>query len=106
MHTNASVSVNGQSATLTIGSQTLTLTILNTPGAQLTTGPATRYPTDPTPPAPDPDNPGVTVVIIKLPAGTHSLQVLLNPQWPGMQASDFKTPPSVPLDNWSLTSHQ
>jgi len=106
MHTNATVTVNGQSATLTIGDQTLQLTILNAPDAQLSTGPATRYPTDPTPPAPDPENPGVTVVSIKLAAGTHSLQVLLSPQWPGMQSSDYKTPPSVPIDSWSLTSHQ
>jgi hypothetical protein len=106
MHTNATVTVNGQSATLTIGDQTLKMTILNAPDAQLTTGPATRYPTDPTPPAPDPANPGVTVVIIRLAAGTHSLQVLFDPQWPCMSDSDFQTPPSVPINNWSLTSHQ
>jgi hypothetical protein len=105
MHTNASVTVNGQSATLTIGSETMTLTILNTPGAQISTGPAERYPTDPAPPIPDQPNPGVTVVIISLPAGTYSLQVLLNPQWPGLSASDYQTPPSVPLDSWTLTSH-
>lgn len=105
MHTNATVTVSGQSATLTIGDQTLMLTVLNAPDAQISTGPATRYPTDPAPPAPDQPNPGVTVVSIKLAAGTHSLQVLLNPQWPGMQSSSFQTPPSVPIDNWSLTSH-
>jgi hypothetical protein len=106
MHTNATVTVSGQSATLTIGDQTMKMTILNAPDAQLSTGPATRYPDDPTPPAADPANPGVTVVIIKLAAGTHSLQVLFNPQWPGMSDSDFKSPPSVAIDNWSLTSHQ
>jgi hypothetical protein len=106
MHTNATVAVNGQSATLTIGDKTVKMTILNAPDAQISTGPATRYPDDPTPPDPDPENPGVTVVSIKLAAGTHSLQVLFNPQWPGMSDSDFKTPGSVPIDNWSLTSHQ
>jgi hypothetical protein len=106
MQTNATVAVNGQSATLTIGDKVVKMTVLNTPDAQISTGPATRNPGDPTPPAPDPENPGVTVVSIKLAAGTHSLQVLFNPQWPGMSEGDFKTPGSVPIDNWSLTSHQ
>ena len=50
-------------------------------------------------------NPTVTVVTIVLPAGQYSIQVLFNPQWPGMAASDFVTPPSVPLTQWTLTSH-
>lgn len=109
MHTNATVSVDtgGQSATLTIGDKTLKMAILNAPsGAQITTGPAVRYPDDPPTPAgsPDQDNPGVTVVSINLAAGTYNLQVLFNPQWPGV--SNFNTPGFVALDNWSLTSHQ
>jgi hypothetical protein len=108
MHTNATVSVDsgGQSATLTIGDQTLKMSILNAPsGAQITTGPAVRYPSDPPTPADSPDqpNPGVTVVSIILPAGTYNLQVLFNPQWPGF--SDFKIPGFVALNSWSLTSH-
>lgn len=111
MHTNATVSVDtgGQSATLTIGDKTLKMAILNAPsGAQITTGPAVRYPDDPPTPTgnPDQDNPGVTVVSIVLNPGTYNLQVLFNPQWPGVSASSFKTPGFVPLDNWSLTSHQ
>ena len=110
MHTNATVKVDtsGTSATLTIGSQTLTMTILNAPaGAQITTGDAVRFADDPPLPsdAVDSPNPGVTVVMISLDAGTYSLQVLFNPQWPGMASSDFVTPPQVALDSWTLTSH-
>jgi hypothetical protein len=110
MHTNATVTVDpsGTSATLTRDGQTLTMQILNAPkGAEFTTGPAVRLTGDPLLPtgATDQPNPDVTVVSISLPAGQYSLQVLFNPQWPGLQPSDFVTPPSVPLNNWSLTSH-
>lgn len=75
MHTNATVSVDdsGTSATLTIGDQTLTMSILNAPsGAKFTTGSAVRLSTDPALPEGqvDQDNPGVTVVMISLDAGT------------------------------------
>ncbi|KAH9857976.1 chondroitin AC/alginate lyase [Lenzites betulinus] len=108
MHTNATVTVSGTSATLTIGDQKMQMTILNPPeGVTITTGDAVRFPDDP--PLPDGQvdqpNPGVTVVMINLPAGEYSLQVLFNPQWNGMSASDFVTPPSVGIDGWSLTSH-
>ncbi|CAL1695085.1 unnamed protein product [Somion occarium] len=110
MHTNATVSVDqsGTSATLTIGDKTLQMQILNpTSDMKISTGPASRFSDDP--PLPqnqsDQENPGVTVVMINMDAGTKSLQVLFNPQWPGMSSSDFKTPPSVPVDSWSLTSH-
>lgn len=108
MHTNATVSVSGTSATLTIDDKKVDLTILNPPeGVTITTGDAVRFSDDPQLPAGQVDqpNPGVTVVMINLPAGSYSLQVLFNPQWDGMSASDFVTPPSVPVDNWSLTSH-
>ncbi|RDX51074.1 hypothetical protein OH76DRAFT_1347831 [Lentinus brumalis] len=108
MHTNATVAVDGTSATLKIGDKTLQMTILNPPnGVSITTGPAVRFSDDPPlpPDASDQENPGVTVVMINLPAGTYSLQVLFNPQWAGMSASDFKTPPAVAIDDWSLTSH-
>ncbi|KAG5653353.1 hypothetical protein H0H81_000975 [Sphagnurus paluster] len=108
MHTNATVSItnSGTSATLSLDGQQMTVSILSpTNGAQFSTSEAVRFPTDPTPPVPDQANPGVTVLIISLPAGTYSLQVLFNPQWSGMSASDFVTPPSVPLASWSLTSH-
>jgi hypothetical protein len=109
MHTNASVTVgsSGTSATLTLDGQTLTMTILNAPsGAQISTGPAVRLSSDPALPTGQVDqpNPGVLVVSISLPAGQYSLQVLFNPQWPGLSSSDYVTPSSVPLSQWSLTS--
>lgn len=110
MHTNATVTVDpsGTSAKLDLGGQSLQMQILNAPsGAKFTTGPAVR---SDNPPAlmngqKDQENPGVTVVSIKLPAGSYNLQVLFNPQWSGMAASAFVTPKAVPVDQWSLTSH-
>ncbi|KAJ7749532.1 chondroitin AC/alginate lyase [Mycena maculata] len=106
MHTNATVSIEsgGTSATLTLDGQTMKVAMLNPPsGAAFTTSAAQRFPSDPTPPAPDQPNPGVTVLIISLPAGTYTLEVLFNPQWPG--SVNYVTPPSVALDQWTLTSH-
>ena len=108
MHTNATVTIssNGTSATLNLDGQVMIVTLLNPPsGAIFTTGPAVRFASSPPPPQPDQPNPNVTVLIISLPAGTYTLEVLFNPQWPGMSASDFVTPPSVALANWSLFSH-
>ena len=110
MHTNATVSIDqsGTTATLSLGGKTMQVQLINPPaGAKFTTQEAVRLPTDPAlPPGQvDQPNPGVTVLTIALGQGTYSLQVLFNPQWDGMAASAFKTPPSVPLDNWSLNSH-
>jgi len=106
MQTNATVTPNGASATLSLDGQTMQVTILNPPsGAVFSTSAAVRFSTDPTPPEADQPNPTVTVLIIDLPAGTYSLQVLFNPQWPGMSAASYVTPPSVPLSSWTLTSH-
>jgi len=106
MHTNATVSVDsgGTSATLTLDGQTMKIQMLNPPsGATFSTTAAVRFPSDPTPPEPDQENPGVTVLVIDLPAGTYTLEVLFNPQWPG--SVTYVTPPSVALDQWTLTSH-
>lgn len=106
MHTNATVSISGDTITLTLDGQTLIMQVLNPPsGLNISTSAAVRFDTDPTPPQPDQPNPGVTVLTMDLPAGTYTLQVLFNPQWPGMSSSDFKTPPSVALADWTLTSH-
>ena len=108
MQTNATISIDqgGTSATLTLDGQTMKVAMLNPPsGAAFTQSAAERFQTDVTPPEADQPNPGVSVLIIDLPAGTYSLQVLFNPQWPGMAASDFVTPPSVALSDWTLTSH-
>ncbi|KAF8640814.1 hypothetical protein AX17_000463 [Amanita inopinata Kibby_2008] len=106
MHTNATVSTEGTTATLKIDDKTMKVSMLNPPsGAGFGTSAAVRFPTDPAPPVPDQDNPGVTVLTIDLPPGTYTLQVLFNPQWSGMSDGDFVTPQSVSLDNWTLTSH-
>lgn len=76
-------------------------------GAQFSTMAAVRLSTDPPTPTgwPDQPNPGVTVLTIELPAGQYTLEVLMNPQWPGVSSSSYAQPSSVPLNQWSLTSH-
>lgn len=70
MHTNATVSLSGTSATLTLDGQTMQVSILSPPdGATFSTSAAKRLDSDVVPPTPDQDNPGVTVLIISLPAG-------------------------------------
>lgn len=110
MHTNATVTIGsgGTSATLALDGQNMEVTILNPPsGAAFTKGDAVRLSGDPALPSGQSDqaNPGVTVLMISLPAGQYSLQVLFNPQWPGVPSSSYVTPKSVPLSSWSLTSH-
>jgi len=108
MHTNATVALNGASATLTLDGLTMDVEILNAAsGVVFETLQPVRYPSDPPLPTGmvDQPNPGVTVLAISLNPGTYSIQVLFNPQWPGMSASDFVTPPSVAVDDWTLTSH-
>ena len=112
-HTNASVTdVTATTATLTYpNGKSLQASILNAPsGASFSTMSAEPMPQDPAIPtgehAENPSNDGVTVLVISTDAGgDFSLQVLLNPQWDGMAASDFVTPPNVPLSGWSVTSH-
>jgi hypothetical protein len=111
MHTNATVSIDtaGTTATLDLGGQKMEVKLLNAgQGVVFSTKQAVRSSSSPALPEGQVDqpNPGVTVLCITLAAGgTQSLQVLFNPQWSGMSASDFKTPSSVSLDQWSLTSH-
>ncbi|KZO98789.1 hypothetical protein CALVIDRAFT_544643 [Calocera viscosa TUFC12733] len=110
MHTNATVSIDtaGTTATLSLGGQTMSVQLINAPsGAAFSTMQPVRFPTDPPLPAGavDQPNPGVTVLAIQLGAGQYSLQVLFNPQWPGLSSSDYVTPPSVAVTAWTLTSH-
>jgi hypothetical protein len=111
MHTNATVTIDDTKTTaiLTLGGQTMHVKLLNaSPGVGFSTKEAVRAPTDPAlpPNQTDQPNPGVTVLCVSLPEGRiESLQVLFNPQWLGMSTSDFKTPPNIRLDGWSLTSH-
>ncbi|CAE6455040.1 unnamed protein product [Rhizoctonia solani] len=111
MHTNATIAIDDAktTATLTLGGQTMQVKLINVgSGVGFSIKEAVRAPTDPALPANQVDqpNPGVMVLCVSLAQGTtQSLQVLFNPQWSGMSASDFRTPPSVRLDDWSLTSH-
>jgi hypothetical protein len=110
-HTNATVATDGTTATLTLNGKTLQASILNAPsGVSFSTMAATPMTQDPPIPtgeyAENPSNEGVTVLVIETEGGSDlSLQVLLNPQWDGMAASDFVSPPSVPVSEWSVTSH-
>jgi len=108
MHTNATVTVDaaGTSATLALDGETMHVTLLDPPaGAVFSTQEASRGDVAPVPAFGDQPNPGVTVLTIALDAGEYTLRVLFNPQWPGMKAEDFVTPGSVPMDNWTVTSH-
>lgn len=112
--TNATITPNGASATLELGGETLIATIINGPsGATFSREDATSDSSDPAPPAPtgqerpgNVPNEGVSVLVVDIPGGSDfSLSILLNPQWEGMAAGDFVTPPNVGIDSWSLTSH-
>ena len=108
MHTNATVSISGTTITLELDNQKLVMEVLNAPeGLSIGTAEAKRVDGSPALPAgqTDQENPGVTVVTMDLPAGQYTLEVLFNPQWEGMSSSDFKTPSSVALNDWSLDSH-
>ncbi|TRM66384.1 chondroitin AC/alginate lyase [Schizophyllum amplum] len=107
-HTNATVTIDdsGTSATMELDGKTMKISMQNPPsGAKFTTMEAKRLDSDVTPPVPDQENPGVTVLCVELDAGTYTLEMLMNPQWDGMSDSDFVTPSDVALDDWSLTSH-
>ncbi|KAG6818070.1 hypothetical protein H0H87_009225 [Tephrocybe sp. NHM501043] len=104
MHTNATISIDGTTATLSLDGQTMKVSMLSPPsGASFSQSQAVRLQSDPS--AVDQPNPNVSVLIISLPAGSYTLQTLFNPQWSGMADSDFVTPPTVALDQWSLDSH-
>jgi hypothetical protein len=119
MHTNATITIDssGTSATLTLNGQTLIVQLMNAPsGAKFTQSASVRF-TDDSETVPqttdtvqqaennDQVNPNESQLMIALPAGTYTLAVLFNPQWPGMSSSDFKTPPSVDVAKWTLHSH-
>ncbi|TFK22803.1 heparinase II/III family protein [Coprinopsis marcescibilis] len=106
MHTNATVTVTGTTAQLELDGETMSVSLLDAPaGAEFSVLPAERQGLEPAPNNPDQENPGVSVLAISVPAGSHTLRVLFNPQWPGMAAGDFVTPPNVPLADWGLRSH-
>ena len=133
VQTNATVSISsdGKTATLTQssltdpnaatglkvslgGTKTMKVTILSPSNAVFTTDgpPANRvYGTAVAPPpGEDADIPdtGVTALQIKLggaQSASQTVQVWWQPQWDSQTAADTTTPKSVPLSQWSLTSH-
>ena len=48
-------------------------------------------------------NPGVTVLVVDIPAGDQTVAIVFSPQW----TDEIKTtiPKDVPLDSWNITSH-
>jgi hypothetical protein len=114
-HTNASVTADGTTATLAYpNGKQLQASIINAPsGVSFSTMAAEPMSQDPPAPTPtgdqldgNPSNEGVTVLVINTDqGGDFTLQVLLNPQWEGMAASDFLSPPNVAIQDWSVTSH-
>jgi len=108
MHTNATIAIDtaGTTATLALDGKELRVLMVSPPsGARFTRLDPVRPAGMEEPEIPDQDNPGVSVLAIDLAAGTHTLQVLFNPQWEGVSQGDFVTPPTVALDAWSLRSH-
>lgn len=105
--TNATISLDStaRTATLSLGGKKLVAQILSPAGVTFSDLPSTR--TDKAPALgaglADMSNGDARVLAIDIPAGTNSVQVLFNPQWDDF--TDFKTPPSVPLADWTLTSH-
>ncbi|EJD54513.1 hypothetical protein AURDEDRAFT_110122 [Auricularia subglabra TFB-10046 SS5] len=109
MHTNATIDLNGSSATLKLDGETLQATILSPQGANFETMRPVRLSTDPPlptdPQQTDQENKGVTVLVINVPAGQTSIQVLFNPQWNDFSSDKFISPKSVPVSQWSVESH-
>jgi hypothetical protein len=107
MHTNATITINGNNANLSLGGQSLQVQLINPPTGvswqNLQPERTTDAPQLQTGQEPDQPNPGVSVLSLSIPAGTNTIMVLFNPQWQGF--SSFQTPASVALANWSLTSH-
>jgi len=107
MHTNSTITIDGNNANLSLGGKTMQVQLINPP-----TG-VTWQSLDPvrTDDAPqlgtgqeaDQPNPGVSVLSLSIPTGTNTIMVVFNPQWDDF--SSFQTPASVSLSSWSTTSH-
>ncbi|KAM0789095.1 hypothetical protein ACM66B_003152 [Microbotryomycetes sp. NB124-2] len=110
MHTNATVSLSSdnQVATLNLGGQTMVATLRQPSNAQFSTAEPVRSSSDPALPSGQVDqpNPGVTVLVVQVDAGTNVIEVLFNPQWPGFTTNSYVDPPDVSIADWSLTSHE
>lgn len=128
VQTNATISLSGSNATLTISNLTdpnaafeldytfakpkvMNVSILSPPGATFNVeGPPAGSSWGPGAEADglpgNPTNVGVSVLKIDLkPGSAQTIEVLFQPQWDGLTSADQATPPSVPLSGWTLTSH-
>ncbi|EEC00053.1 hypothetical protein MPER_00092, partial [Moniliophthora perniciosa FA553] len=103
MHTNATISINGTTATLSLDGKEMKVVLLSPSGVTWTQSEAKRMSGDVTPPAPDQENPGVSVLIAEVPQGTQTVEVVFNPSWG--DGVELKNPPSIPLDSWGLKTH-
>ena len=105
-NTNATVTVNSATATLVLDGQTAMATILQPSGAAFSTASATPVQQEAGITVSVANHNQTTVLIVDQPnGGDLTLSILFNPQWSGMQQSDFKTPPNVAIDSWTLDSH-
>jgi hypothetical protein len=86
----------------------MAVTILSPQGVKFETADPVRLATDPALPAGSPDlpNPGVTVLVINLPAATATttVSVLFSPAWSN-GAKALSQVKQVPLAQWSISSH-
>lgn len=111
MNTNATVEMgaNNQTATLSLGGETLEVQLRSPADATFTVLPPTPLPGAPTLDGGEyshnMENEGVSVLAVELTTeGSQVIEVLFNPQWSDFDS--FQTPPDVALADWSLTSHQ
>jgi len=110
VHTNATIDVsgNGNTANMKLNGKQMTVTILSPQGTKFETMDPVRLATDPPLPRGSPDlpNPGVKVLAINLPASstTTTVTVLFTPQWANGVKTNLQQK-VLPLDQWSLTSH-
>ncbi|KAK7033651.1 hypothetical protein VNI00_012651 [Paramarasmius palmivorus] len=103
MHTNATISIDGSTATLQLDGKEMKVVLTSPSGASWTQSEAKRMSSDVTPPEADQENPGVSVLIAEIGEGSQTVEVVFNPSWG--EGVTIQTPPSVELSAWSLSSH-
>ncbi|PLW57753.1 hypothetical protein PCANC_01384 [Puccinia coronata f. sp. avenae] len=110
VHTNATIDISGDGTTanMKMNGKQMAVTILSPQGVKFETADPVRLATDPALPAGSPDlpNPGVTVLVINLPAATATttVSVLFSPAWSN-GAKALSQVKQVPLAQWSISSH-